>query len=180
MEFTSDRQKLEDAVTKLRPQSTFGHGGGTQCPDVSYYLADLILNQDDEQALLAVVQHTIVCAHVGPQLAKAMALSAARRELFVGEQDYRVALWTLRRSIRRLAEMPGTPVVLTSPGFFAQAPEAISDTAEVLDLAAKSGVIVSGLDARGLYVGGEDASEQGEPSQLWLDYSGAAPAQTVM
>jgi|SRR5580704_8695773 hypothetical protein len=50
LDFTGDRTKLEDTVTDLRVQLTAGHGG-MSCPNVSYYLADLIVIKRDERAL---------------------------------------------------------------------------------------------------------------------------------
>jgi hypothetical protein len=84
LEFTGDRGKLEETVGKLKVQWTFGHGG-LRCPDISYYLADLVLNKGDQQALLALIQHTMACAHVKKELAELMVRSAAQQELFVGE-----------------------------------------------------------------------------------------------
>jgi VWFA-related protein len=170
LEFTADREKLEDTASKLRWRPAFGHGG-MQCPDINYYLADLILNKGDGQALQALVQHTASCAHVRPEIARNIALGAANRELIVGAQDTRVALRTLERAIRRLALMPGQRlIVLASPGFFAQTPEGIRDTAEVLDLAAKANVIISTLGARGVYIAEEagDVTGRAAPSKLWV------------
>jgi hypothetical protein len=53
--------------------------------------------------------------------------------------------------------MPGERlIVLASPGFFAQTTEATSRMAELLNLAAKSNVIISGLSARGIIVAQEE------------------------
>ena len=46
LDFTSDRAKLHDALLKLRPRSLTGTGV-QGCPDVSYYMADQILNKND-------------------------------------------------------------------------------------------------------------------------------------
>jgi VWFA-related protein len=172
LEFTSDETKLEETVIKLRLQPRMGHGAGTPCPDVSYYLADLIINKDDRQALEAVTQQTMACAHLGRVLAQNVAESAARRELFIGEQDTRVSLETLKKAIRLLAQMPGQRlIVLASPGFFAQTSNEISAVGGVLDLAARSNVIVSALDARGLYTKGlMEASRGNSPSNLEQQY----------
>jgi VWFA-related protein len=174
LEFTSDREKLESAVSKLRWRPPAGRGE-MQCPDVSYYIADLILVKGDAQALEGLATHTAQCAHVPIEIARNIAMAAANRELIIGVQDTQVALRTLRRAIRRLAGMPGErSIVLASPGFFAQTPEALAATAEVLDLAARSNVIVNGLSVRGVIVAEEDqdvAVQRGAPpSKLWVRY----------
>jgi VWFA-related protein len=184
LEFTDDRDKLEDTVSKLRWRGAFGHGG-MQCPDINYYIADLILNKGDGQAQQALVQHTAACAHVRPEIAQNIALAAANRALLIGAQDTRLALRTIERAIRRLAVMPGQRlIVLASPGFFAQTPEGIRQTADVLNLAAKANVTISGLGARGLYIAEEagDVTQRAAPSKLWVQqrYTNARANSNVM
>ncbi len=181
-EFTSDQAKLEAAVGKLRWRAEAGRGG-MQCPDVSYYIADLILVKGDTQALAGLMSHTIACAHVKPEFAQTIAMAAANRQMIIGAQDTEVGLRTVRRAIRRLSGMPGQRViVMASPGFFAQTPEATKSTAEVLDLAAKSNVIISGLSARGVILAEEEQDvaagggagrrppRASSPATLWLQY----------
>jgi VWFA-related protein len=171
LDFTSDREKLQSAVSKLRWWPPAGRGE-MQCPDVSYYVADLILVKGDGQALEGLTQHTAECAHVPPEVARGIAVAAANRELIIGVHDTQVALRTLTRAIRRLAGMPGErSIVLASPGFFAQTPEAIAATAEVLTLAAKSKVSISGLSVHGVITAeAEDITARKPPNQLWLRY----------
>ncbi len=185
LEFTSDREKLEDTVSKLRWRPALYAPGGLKCPDVNYYLADLILNKGDPQALAGLTEHTAACAHVRLEIARNIALAAANRELIIGAQDTRVALRTIERAIRRLAVMPGQRlIVLASPGFFAQTPEGIRDTAEILTLAAKTNVIISTLGARGVYIAEEagDVTRRDPPSKLWVQqrYTSAAANSDVM
>jgi VWFA-related protein len=174
LEFTRDRQKLADTVSKLRWRPEAGHGG-MSCPDVNYYLADLIIVKRDALAFQGLVNHTIECAHVRPEVAEEIATAAANQELIFGAQDTQVALRSVRRAIRRLSGMPGQRIlVLASPGFFAQTDEGIKATAEVLDLAARSNVIISGLSVRGVIVAEEEEDvtgpRRGAPSRLWMRY----------
>ena len=156
LDFTEDRDKLEGTVQDLRWRPQTG-GGEFQCPDVSYYLADLVINKNDSEALGGLITHTAECSHAPPGMVKEIALSAAYRRLILGQMDTQVALGTIRRAIRRLAGMPGQRViVLASPGFFAQTAEARKAMAEVLDLAARSNVIVNGLSARGVIMAPEE------------------------
>jgi len=156
LEFTSVHNLLRDAVLKLRWRPRTGQG--MECPDVSYYIADLVIAKNDGQALAALTAHTAECAHVRPELARGLAVAAAERQLVFGSANTQVALGTIRRAIRRLSTMPGQRlIVLASPGFFAQTPEAIRATAGILDLAAKSNVVISSLSARGVIVADEEA-----------------------
>jgi VWFA-related protein len=174
LDFTRDRQKLEDIVSKIRWRPEAGHGG-MSCPDVNYYLADLIIVKRDAQAFQGLVNHTIECARVRPEVAEVIATAAANQELIFGAQDTQVALRSLRRAIRRLSGMPGQRIlVLASPGFFSQTDEGIKATAEVLDLAAQSNVIISGLSVRGVILAEEEEDvagrRRGAPQQLWMRY----------
>lgn len=173
-EFTRDRRKLEDTASKLRWRPEAGHGGRS-CPDINYYLADLVINKADGQALQGLVNHTAECAHVRPEIARNIAVAAANQELIAGADDTEVALRTLRRAIRRLSEMPGERViVLASPGFFMQTQQGIRAVAEVLNLAAKSNVVISGLSVRGVILAEEEEDvtgpRRGPSSQLWIRY----------
>jgi VWFA-related protein len=90
LEFTSDRENLEGAVSKLRWRPPAGRGE-MQCPDVSYYIADLILIKGDDRALQGLTNHTVECAHVPPDVARNIAVAAANRELIMGVQYTKVA-----------------------------------------------------------------------------------------
>ncbi len=173
-EFTRDRRKLEDTASKLRWRPEAGHGERS-CPDINYYLADLVINKADGQALQGLVNHTIECAHVRPEIARNIAVAAANQALVVGADDTEVALRTVRRAVRHLAEMPGERViVLASPGFFMQTKTGIGAMAEVLNLAAKSNVVISGLSVRGVILAEEEEDVAGQrarpPNQLWVRY----------
>jgi len=145
----------------------FAHAG-RQCPDLTYYWADLIVNKNDPIALTAATQETLVCMSMDPSQmssAQQMAQSAARQELSVGDQGTRVTLSVIKNLIRRMAAMPGQRlVVIASPGFLAETAEAISEKAEILDAAAHANVMISALNARGLYTTNIDASQSGSYS----------------
>jgi VWFA-related protein len=68
-----------------------------------------------------------------------------------------------------MAVLPGQrTVILVSPGFLTVTPEAMNFKSEILDLAARSNVTISALDARGLYTTELDASKRGETSAYSL------------
>jgi VWFA-related protein len=172
--FTNDHTKLEEAVTKLRFRDGIGPHAVSPCPDVSYYLADLIMNKGDQRALDAVAIQTVECAHVIRPIAELMARAASTQELSAGEQDIYIALQTIKNAIRLLAGMPGQRlIVLTSPGFYAQTPHGARNMSETLDLAARNNVTVSTLDARGIVMLGQmDAIHKRERSKQEMEYYG--------
>ena len=185
LDFTDDKDKLQEAVSKIQVQSMYQHVG-RQCPDLSYYWADLIVNKNDPMALTAAAQETLVCMSMDPtQMSSAtqMAQSAAQQELSVGEQGTRVTLSVIKNTVRRMATMPGQRlIVLASPGFLAQTSEAINDKADILDSAARANVMISSLNVRGLFTTNIDASQSGAYSptvqQLLSQYYSASAVAT--
>ena len=171
LDFTDDKQKLEDAIAKIQMQTLYQHVG-RECPDLTYYWADLVVNKNDQQALNVAAQEAMVCMNL-PTLAMAqpMAQAAAQRELSVGEQGTRVTLSVLKNAIRRMSAMPGQRLlVLASPGFLAQTSEAINDKADILDAAARANVMINTLNVRGLFTTNMDASQEGAYSPAMQQY----------
>jgi hypothetical protein len=56
--FTSDHAKLHDSIVQLRRHALNESVGG-ECPDISYYQADLIQNKNDAAALATATQDAI-------------------------------------------------------------------------------------------------------------------------
>jgi len=159
---TRDPAKLNEAIAKLRMQNLYRHEGH-DCPDVDYYQADLIENKHDIPALDAAVEEAMTCAHLetrGP--AEDLATSAARRALSTGDQDVMVSLGFVRNVVQHMESLPGQrTLVLVSPGFLTVTPDAMFQKSQILDMAARSNVTISAMDARGLYTSEVDASEHG-------------------
>ncbi len=153
LDFTEDRAKLHAALLRLRPHP-LARTGGQDCPDVDYFVADLIRNKGDQQALDAVTAETMSCMHLLPQqvdMARHIAMDAARRALEEGEDESRISLVVLSEAVRRIAAMPGhRMIVLASPGFLVLG-DLLEDELDVVDRATRSNVIINSLDARGLY-----------------------------
>jgi VWFA-related protein len=155
LDFTDDRAKLREALLRLLPHS-IGRGAGQDCPDISYYQADLIINKNDVQATQAALQDTMACnpdrnAQTAPAVAAAMIQSASSMALSAGDQESRVSLGVLNDVVRNVSRMPGQrSVVLVSPGFIT--PRLEFDYNQIIDHAVRSQVVINTLDARGLYV----------------------------
>ena len=154
VDFTNDRAKLHDALMKLQPRP-IARMQGHQCPDVTFYMADAIVNQNDSAILQALTADTITCANLdGPpaqQQAQMMVKSEASRAIQAGEQETHVAYTVLSDVVRRLSAMPGQRMILlASAGFLTLADERFEES-QVIERAVHSNVIISALDARGLY-----------------------------
>lgn len=153
VDFTDDGIKLQQALLKLMPHP-IGVQQTNPCPDISYYMADLIQNKSDSQAIQAATQDALSCRYQNDTRflaqAEADAKSTAMQQLSVGNQETLVALRTLKDMVRKTGSMPGQRmIVLVSPGFFN--PENLQDESDVIDRAVRENVIVNTLDARGLY-----------------------------
>jgi VWFA-related protein len=154
-EFTDDRDKLHAALGHLRP-SPIGRASMQECPDISYYMSDLITNKNDPMAMQAAIAEVTICQNLqgsaADMLRQATQLvqASSQRVLSTGQHESRVALLVLKEIIRRMSAVPGQRiVVLTSPGFIT--PEQQTEKMDVIDRAIRANVIISTLDARGLY-----------------------------
>jgi len=191
LDFTDDHAKLLDTLLALQPHPVSGNEGANPCPDVSYYMADLIVNKNDFTALKTATLDALYCGFGNdPQdlgAAQVLAQNTARRSLEQDEQESRLALGVLKDLVRRIALMPGQrSIVLVSPGF--QTPQLEHEYVDVIDKALHSEVIINAVDARGLYVPGAsaDASKAGSGNatggtvRTGLTTSGPVPGGGVM
>src|SRR5258708_7961537 len=161
-EFTDDHDKLTKALLGITPRPLTG-AGFHDCPDVSYYQADLIVNRSDQQALGVATEEAIQCAFNGDATMRApaqgLAQSSAYRAIAQGDNETEYAYRHLEEVVRRLTSMPGQRVlVLVSPGFLSTTLQ--SEASEMVDRAARSNIVINTIDARGLYapdVGGDIA-----------------------
>ena len=168
LDFTDDRAKLHATLLRLSPQP-IARSSTQLCPDISYYQADLIVNKNDPLAFQAAVQDAIACLSLDPtdpssvQQAQPVARSTASQVLNAGDSESRLSLQTLRQIVRRVSAMPGQRTILMiSPGFLTLF-DLYPEKTEIIDRAIRNNVIISTLNARGLYtvVPGGDA---GQPS----------------
>ena len=160
LNFTDDREQLNQTLLKLRPHP-IARSTTQDCPDISFYQSDQIINQQDDAALAAAAQEVIFCLKLAPNAmatARQIAQSKAMQVLQAGEHETTIAFSTIRDAVRGMAVMPGQrTLVLASPGFL-RVNEQLADEEALIDLAIHSGVIINALDARGLYVDSPDAS----------------------
>ncbi|MGA8838508.1 MAG: VWA domain-containing protein [Candidatus Sulfotelmatobacter sp.] len=147
-DFDAGTEKLRAALA-LEPQ---GRPSASDCPHMTYYMADLIDEKGDREALSIAADEIVSCAFDGNRKsrreASQMASAVAREKTAIGKAETANSLGILKRLIKAMSSAPGRKlIVLVSPGFF------ISDAqaqAEITELAARSDVNVSALDPRGL------------------------------
>jgi VWFA-related protein len=154
-DFTDDRTRLHEALLSLQPHPIAGSFEG-DCPRISYYQADLIVNQKDPQAAQIALQEALDCAPtnlqgqpVGNLSAQVSAISGD--VLNAGEHESRIALGSLKDAVHAVSRKPGQrSVVLVSPGFIV--PQLQYEYIDIIDRAVRSQIAINTLDARGLYV----------------------------
>lgn len=173
-DFTSDKEVLKQKVLGLIPRGALG-GHISDCPDVSYYMADQIENKQDSQALAVIVQETLQCMFGGRAqmltAAQAAAQAAAMVALNAGDADNNYTYRLLEEVLRRLAGKPGERVLLlASPGFLITMDT--QDESGIVDRANRANIVINTLDARGLYAPepGGDISQQNSDSALTAGY----------
>jgi VWFA-related protein len=163
VEFTDDLDKLKDALARLRPRP-IARSLTQQCPDVSYYQADLIINKHDPMAINVAEQEAYICLNLAPpqtlQDTESMVMSTSNSVISAGEHETRLALGSLGDLVRRMAIMPGQRLVLlVSPGFL-RLDDVVEQETDIIDKAIRAGVTVSALDARGLYTDTSDIGKR--------------------
>jgi len=153
LKFTADREQLAKSLYSIVPHPTTG-AGFHDCPEITYYQADLIQNKHDSQALAIAAEDAVQCAFNGDETkvsqAAIMAQGAATRSLALGDQETEYAYRHVEEAIRQLSSMPGQRVmVFVSPGFI---PSTLwAETSDLIDRASRAGIVINTLDARGLY-----------------------------
>jgi VWFA-related protein len=161
LDFTGDRARLQDALSRIRPEHLPG-AGMKDCPELSHYQADEIINKDDQNAFGVAASDAIMfCGAKNQDDGAMMAAESAKRALNSGDRQARYSLDSLRALVTRMAEMPGErSIILASPGFLVTG-GGNADQATLVDRAIRSRVVISALDARGLY----GANPLGDASQ---------------
>jgi len=171
-DYTSDVTKLAAAINKLQSRPNAGDPRD-DCPYLSDYQADLIVNHEDADSIAIAVNEAIKRGCVpsqpgagSPTLpANTRTPSAAGAPVTNGVVDLILArawqvfdyydlqahtsLYTLQDMIRRVALLPGQrEIVLVTPGFMSlNFSSMLEDTA---DMALRSNVVIGALDPRGL------------------------------
>ncbi len=151
LDFTADKEKLQETLGRLHPASlTGGVGHGLECPDISFYMADRMVNLNDPQAIQVALINYQTCSNNQYATANEVVM-LAQRALHDGEHETQVSAKVLDQIVRRLSAMPGQRnLVLASPGFFVPFTDQ-QDITDLINRAVRANVVVSTLDIRGLW-----------------------------
>jgi VWFA-related protein len=166
--FTSDAAELAAAIAKLNYRERIGNNT-MQCPYFSPYIAYVIENNLDPQALAAKVDELSHCTgavvsagrgkaaaaapatYISPQSPQALPVIQMAR-IFMEEQDVTTqdTLDAMEDLVKVLAAQPGQRMLLLgSGGFFAGTLELRQEA--LIEHAVHAGVVINALDAKGLY-----------------------------
>jgi len=175
LDFTDDQAKLHEALLRLQPRPR-APSAIQQCPYMTYYMADLIVNKNFTEAINAATQDALQCSNLNAshetlaqalQTARMMVQSAAQDALTRGDSETQLVLGSVKDVVRRMASVPGQrTVVLVSPGFLT--PQQEFQVTDIIEHALRGNVILSTIDARGLYAVPPfgDASQQNMPRPI--------------
>ena len=151
--FTNDKAALQRALQGLVPRPKFVPQF-RECPDISHYEADQIINVMNQQVFDVAVEETIQCRYDGDRNKIADARSVVRmtapKRLIQGDTENEYVYRSLEDTMRRLVGMPGERVMLiVSPGFLLTS--LTNQMFDVEERANQSNIVLNTLDVRGVY-----------------------------
>ncbi len=143
-DFTDDAQTLRKTLAAIVPHPAKGESE-LNCPNITYYQADLIVNKHDRDAIItaALDADANQCpVDIGAD---------AQQILEQGDELTRQGYERLEDIVKHLSNMPGQRVLAyVSPGF--PLPDEVMPTgSNLIGQAIRAGVVVNTIDARGLY-----------------------------
>ena len=153
VDFTSDRTRLKDSLSRIVPRPLTG-AGIQSCPNITAYQAKQIVEMHDSVAFQIAGDEFVACTSVtkAPPLSEIQTIVSSQAQAVLtaveGQIDY--TFRHLEDVVRRLAVMPGQRVaVFISPGFFLTTQTL--EQGELIDRANKANIVINTIDARGLY-----------------------------
>jgi VWFA-related protein len=151
LDFTDDRDKLREALSRIAPGPSATPPPEVDCPPgITDYEADRIVNVQDDRALAAATAEVLRC-YPGLTSAAEVAMSIAHQMMSANHIDSGASIGVLTTVIQRLAVMPGSrAIMLLSPGYLVLG-DSRAQEAELLDRAIRANVVINSLNARGLY-----------------------------
>jgi VWFA-related protein len=177
LDFTEDRDKLHEALNRIQPNMRIPISPG-DCPHLTFYMADLIVNKQDQGALAAAEAEVAACTSssstVNPQQ---VVTTAAIQALTVGETETNRAMEVLKATVLRMTGSPGSrSIVLISPGFLLPGDDLRPEEEDLMDRAIRANISINTLDATGVYtlIPGGNASSRGTANQAVSGYESAS------
>ncbi|HWA93270.1 MAG TPA: VWA domain-containing protein [Terracidiphilus sp.] len=173
--FTANRQALTQTIESIKSHPT-NLNDRTSCPDITYYVADQILNKHSDAQYQIELERAETCSHRSSATDSGyltiLVREAANQALLAGDQDALTSLSFLRNVVHSMSGLPGQKnLILISPGFLNFSDQAMYIESEILSAAAQSGIVISALDERGLVSGVMGANQSGTGS-VYSDITG--------
>lgn len=174
--FVSDRAVLVEAARRIKP------GGATQtgmgCPEISYFMADLIINKKDFSALNAAFQQMLRCGPpMPPSIGHAIVKVEAERILRVEREQTLATLKLLETALVNMAAFRArNEVIILSTGF-----TVLSERIELerlLNRALELRITISAINVHGVHAGRFDASRH-SPSPSYVERSLQSRSDTL-
>ncbi|MGA3204512.1 MAG: VWA domain-containing protein, partial [Bryobacteraceae bacterium] len=182
LDYTGDKAKLIGAIDKLKAHPKFSETGLGGCPNISPYQAYQIVELFDPAAIDAANAEAGACnsnggsAYIpvgqGEKLAGPEIRAKAEMTWGMVRVASQATLDVIGRVMRSLQAMPGRRLfLLVSSGFNSATLERERD--QVIDQALRGGIVISSVDAKGLYtdIPGRSASDG-------ISVTGTLPVQT--
>jgi VWFA-related protein len=154
-EFTSDKEALRKKLRSLSPRPIVGKvNANSTCPEVTYYMADQFVNQNNREVLQVATEEVLECNFRNKpqygQAAKSVAESLLKQQLAAGNADNEASYRRMEEVLREISRRPGERVViLVSPGFLLAS--LYSAEVGLIERANRAGAVINSVDARGLF-----------------------------
>lgn len=164
LDFTDDIAKIHATLSSIKPY-TRSPSSTSDCPYITLYQADLIINKQDPQAQALATADAQACTATASTLSttdiQSLVRVAAISALSIGEGESKFAMDQISRLSKRMSEMPGSRmIVLISQGFILPGDDLRPQMMTLLEQAIRSNVTINTLDAQGVFnvIPGGDAS----------------------
>ena len=186
-DFTSDKQRLRAAVAQLQPRPQRA-STTSDCPPISYYIADQINNHGDVEGFKIVLQQVIACQFDGNTPQDPEKGKVSNRDELLLEQEERATrlaidgvyrageaqadliFQSINEVLRHVSQLGGQrTMVFLSPGFYIGTLRQ-ADLTDSLNRAIARGVVINTLDLRGVMAQqpvGADISQPAYGSSLY-------------
>ncbi len=175
LDFTADAARLAGAIERLHSHIRVSENGLMPCPRITPYQAFVIFNNIDPSATVAAVSEAHNCgstdttSNANPYYKRAAGagtmskLAPETDQLSMTVQQQATQTWEMVRAasmqsydavdaaVARMAPLEGTRVLLLVSEGFLSGLEETPRQQELIDRAIRAGVVINGLDAKGLW-----------------------------
>jgi VWFA-related protein len=171
LDFTDDKAKVHEAMNRIMP-NTRTLSANNDCPPLTYYIADLIRNKQDQTALNSAEADAQACSPDSQASSQPLSsferdvMLVALRTLTVGETETNRAMDVLKAAVNRMTVLPGSrSIVMISPGFLVPGDDLKPVEQDLLEKSIKGNVTINTLDALAVTAINPAGSAESRPSK---------------